>query len=123
MSDFTDSDDDREGPEGEEFPEDPVTVPIEDSLDLHTFRPGEVEELLEDYFTAALEKGFKEVRIIHGKGTGQLRRRVQVILERHPLVASFRQAESSRGGWGATVVFLKTGSSDRSRPKISGDRR
>jgi dsDNA-specific endonuclease/ATPase MutS2 len=99
-----------EGFDNEEFPEDPVRVPIEDSLDLHTFRPGEIKELLEDYLAAALEKGFEEVRIIHGKGTGQLRRRVQAILERHPLVASFRQADDSRGGWGATVVFLKPGS-------------
>jgi DNA-nicking Smr family endonuclease len=89
------------------FPEGPVIVPIEDSLDLHTFRPGEVAQLLDDYLTAAREKGFGEVRIIHGKGTGQLKRRVQTILEGHPLVASFKQAEDSRGGWGATIVVLK----------------
>lgn len=90
------------------FDEDePIIVPIEDSLDLHTFRPGEVRELLDDYLTAASEKGFREVRIIHGKGTGQLKQRVRSILERHPLVASFKQAEGSRGGWGATVVTLK----------------
>jgi len=85
----------------------PFVVPIEDSLDLHTFRPGEVRELLDDYLELASEKGFSEVRIIHGKGTGQLKRRVQSILAGHPLVASMRQAEGSRGGWGATVVILK----------------
>lgn len=89
--------------------EEPITVPIEDSLDLHTFRPGEVKGLLDDYLTAAAEKGFREVRIIHGKGTGQLKHRVQTILERHPLVSSLKQAEGSRGGWGATVVTLKRG--------------
>jgi len=87
--------------------EEPIIVPIEDSLDLHTFRPGEIKELLDDYLTAASEKGYLEVRIIHGKGTGQLRHRVQSILERHPLVASLKQAEGSRGGWGATIVILK----------------
>ncbi len=85
----------------------PFVVPIEDSLDLHTFRPGEVRELLDDYLGLASEKGFSEVRIIHGKGTGELKRRVESILARHPLVASIRQAEGSRGGWGATVVILK----------------
>lgn len=89
------------------FDGEPIAVPVEDSLDLHTFRPGEVRELLDDYLTAASEKGFREVRIIHGKGTGQLKRRVLSILERHPLVAALRQAESSRGGWGATIVTLK----------------
>jgi dsDNA-specific endonuclease/ATPase MutS2 len=115
MSDFTEPDDDHGEPDGEDFPEGPVTIPIEDSLDLHTFRPGEIESLLEDYLAAALEKGFKEVRIVHGKGAGQLRRRVQGFLERHPLVASLRQAEGSRGGWGATVAILKAGAPDRSR--------
>jgi dsDNA-specific endonuclease/ATPase MutS2 len=123
MSDFKESKDEDEGIGGGGYAEAPVTVPIEDSLDLHTFRPGEVKDLLDDYLKAALEEGFEEVRIIHGKGTGQLRQRVQGILERHPLVASFRQPESSRGGWGATVVFLKTGASRRSRSKISDDRR
>jgi dsDNA-specific endonuclease/ATPase MutS2 len=84
----------------------PVHIPIEDSLDLHTFRPGEVKPLLNDYLTAACELGFREVRIIHGKGTGTLRHRVHSILEGHPLAKAFKQAEESQGGWGATVVSL-----------------
>jgi DNA-nicking Smr family endonuclease len=88
-------------------PEEEVVVPVEDSLDLHTFRPQEVKDLLDDYLQAALEKGFEEVRIIHGKGTGVLRERVQSLLKRHPLVAAFEQAQAASGGWGATVVRLR----------------
>jgi dsDNA-specific endonuclease/ATPase MutS2 len=96
-----------ESSEEAEFPVEPVQIPIEDSLDLHTFRPGEVKPLLDDYLTAACEVGFKEVRIIHGKGTGRLRHRVHIILEGHPLVKAFKQAEEPQGGWGATVVRLR----------------
>ncbi|MCU0587757.1 MAG: Smr/MutS family protein [Syntrophobacteraceae bacterium] len=102
--------DELDGPTAQDAPEDePLAIPIEEALDLHTFRPAEVGDLLDDYLEAAREKGFREVRIIHGKGSGQLRHRVQVILERHPLVVSFKPAEASRGGWGATVVTLKAG--------------
>lgn len=83
-----------------------VVIPIEDSLDLHTFRPAEVKDLLDDYLEAAWAKGYREVLIIHGKGTGVLRRRVEAILSRHPLVLSIREAEPERGGWGATVVKI-----------------
>lgn len=83
-------------------------VPIEDSLDLHTYRPQEVKRLLDDYLEAAYEKGFVEVRIIHGKGSGMLRQRVLEILARHPRVMSYRQADTAAGGnWGATIVLLK----------------
>lgn len=88
-------------------PEDVVCMPIEDRLDLHAFQPREVGPLLEDYLEAACEKGFQEVVVVHGKGTGVLARRVQAILARHPLVVSFRQAEASQGGWGATVAILR----------------
>ena len=83
-----------------------VVLPIEDSLDLHTFQPREVKELLDDYLEAACEKGFREVLIIHGKGQGVLRERVHAILKKHPRVLSLRQADASRGGWGATVAVL-----------------
>ena len=92
---------------GETDAEGAVVIPIEDWLDLHTFRPGEVKDLLYDYLEAAHQKGFREVRIIHGKGTGALRQRVHSILEKHPLVASFREAGERGGGWGATVAVLK----------------
>ena len=78
---------------------------IGDTLDLHTFRPRDVKELVPDYLEEAVARGFTEVRIIHGKGTGTLRTIVHAILEKHPLVASFRLADD-RSGWGATVVSL-----------------
>ncbi len=86
---------------------DPVDYPITDVLDLHTFRPGEVSDLLDDYFEACIEKEIFAVRIIHGKGQGILRRRVEAILARHPLVAGFRPAPAEAGGWGATLVDLR----------------
>ena len=85
-----------------------MVLPIEDSLDLHTFQPREVKELLDDYLEAACEKGFREVLIIHGKGEGVLRRRVQAILKKHPRVLSLHQADASSGGWGATVAVQKS---------------
>ena len=84
-----------------------IQFPIEDSIDLHTFRPGEVKDLLNDYLEAACEKDFEEVRIIHGKGTGVLRRTVHEFLKGHPLVVSFREAGPEAGGWGATIAVLK----------------
>jgi DNA-nicking Smr family endonuclease len=96
-----------------EDPQSPLVLPIEDSLDLHTFQPREVKELLNDYLEAACEKGFREVVIIHGKGAGVLRQRVHALLERHPLVASLRQADADGGGWGATVaVLLRSGGNE-----------
>ena len=83
-----------------------VIVPIEDSIDLHTFRPAEVADLLTDYFEACLEKGFHEVRVIHGKGTGALRERVHAFLKRCDLVQDFSLAGPQGGGWGATMVRL-----------------
>lgn len=87
--------------------DEPVEFPIEDSIDLHTFRPGEVKNLLHDYLEAAFEKGFAEVRIIHGKGTGVLAGIVRSVLGKHPLVESFRQADTRGGGWGATIAVLR----------------
>jgi dsDNA-specific endonuclease/ATPase MutS2 len=84
-----------------------IQYPIEDSIDLHTFRPNEVKDLLKDYLEAAGEKGFEEVRIIHGKGTGTLRRIVHSVLAGHPLVISFREAGIEAGGWGATIAVLR----------------
>jgi dsDNA-specific endonuclease/ATPase MutS2 len=89
-------------------PEDEVTVvEIGDELDLHTFRPSEVKELVPDYLDEAAAKGFTEVRIIHGKGTGTLRRTVHAILDRHPRVASYQLAGERGGSWGATIVVLR----------------
>lgn len=83
-----------------------VEYPMDGVLDLHTFNPGEVKDLLPEYIAACGERGIYEIRIIHGKGTGALRETVHSILKRLPEVASFRLAGEDGGGWGATVVTL-----------------
>ena len=82
-------------------------MPIEDSLDLHTFAPRDVKGLVTEYLSLAAEKGFAEVRIIHGKGDGTLRRIVHGVLETHPRVAGFRLGGDGGGGWGATFATLR----------------
>ena len=89
--------------------DDVVVVPIEDHLDLHTFRPRDIPEVVESYLEAAAEQGFREVRLIHGRGTGFQRRRVREVLAQSPWVASFSDATPARGGWGATLVWLHAG--------------
>ncbi len=86
-------------------PED-VQVPIEDFLDLHTFRPRDIRSVVESYLEQAIESGFREVRLIHGRGIGVQREIVHTFLARHPAVVSFADAPPERGGWGATVVRL-----------------
>lgn len=88
--------------------DEPINIPITGELDLHTFRPSEVEPLLEDYFEACIEKGIHTVRIIHGKGTGKLRRKVHAVLSRSHWVKSFSQAPHDAGGWGATTAWLES---------------
>ena len=86
--------------------ETPVELPIDGVLDLHSFRPSELGELIPAYLEACREKGIRHVRIIHGKGKGELRRGVHAILARLPYVTAFRLAGEGGGGWGATVVEL-----------------
>jgi DNA-nicking Smr family endonuclease len=83
-----------------------VKLTIEDVLDLHTFRPKDIPDLLEDYFTECIKAGIYTVRIIHGKGKGIQKRRVQGLLERNTRVTSFKEAPPEAGGWGATLVEL-----------------
>ena len=85
----------------------PIVVPVEDSIDLHTFHPRDVPDLLTEYFRMCLDKDIFEVRVIHGKGTGQLRHRVERFLDKCPLVLEYYTASPDRGGWGATMVRLK----------------
>ena len=84
----------------------PVELPVDGTLDLHTFQPSEIRDLLPDYLAACREKGILEVRVIHGKGTGTLRETVHSILKRLPGVSSFRLAGEDAGSWGATIVIL-----------------
>jgi DNA-nicking Smr family endonuclease len=86
---------------------DPVKIPIEDVIDLHTFQPKEIPMLLEDYLNACLEDGIYSVRIIHGKGKGVLKDRVRHILSQMPIVQRFTDAPEQAGGWGATIVDLQ----------------
>jgi DNA-nicking Smr family endonuclease len=85
----------------------PVEIPIDGTLDLHTFHPRYIAQLLADYFDACRARGILEVRVVHGKGTGALRRTVHALLGRLPEVVSFRPADESAGGWGATIVVLR----------------
>jgi dsDNA-specific endonuclease/ATPase MutS2 len=85
----------------------PCRIPVEDSIDLHAFRPADVVPVVEDYLEAAAERGYREVRLIHGKGTGVQREAVRSLLSRHPLVESFADAPPEAGGWGATRVVLR----------------
>jgi dsDNA-specific endonuclease/ATPase MutS2 len=84
----------------------PTILPIEDSLDLHAFAPPDVPSVVDEYLGEASRRGFTEVRLIHGRGTGVQRAVVRRLLAGHPLVARFFDAPAERGGWGATVVVL-----------------
>ncbi len=83
-----------------------VEVPIDGTLDLHTFHPREVKDLVPEYLLACRDEGILQVRIIHGKGTGTLRATVEAVLGRLDYVRSWCLADEGGGGWGATVVYL-----------------
>jgi DNA-nicking Smr family endonuclease len=85
----------------------PVQLPIDGVLDLHAFQPPEVKDLVLEYLTACQERGILHVRIIHGKGIGNLQRTVHALLARHPEVVEYGLDHPQFGGWGATLVTLK----------------
>ncbi|HEY2735278.1 MAG TPA: Smr/MutS family protein [Polyangiales bacterium] len=87
-------------------PERAVALPIDGVLDLHTFAPGDVADLVPTWLDACRANGLSELRIIHGKGRGTLRRTVHAILSRRADVIRFELAPADRGGWGATLVTL-----------------
>jgi len=87
--------------------EKPHVLPLEGTLDLHTFRPNEAGDVVEAFLEESQARGWREVRIIHGKGTGAMRELVHARLRRSKLVASFRLGNETSGGWGATLVTLK----------------
>lgn len=84
-----------------------IRIKITDTLDLHGFDPNELPMLLEDYIDESLDRGFRQVRIIHGKGKGILRERVHSLIRRNPHVTDYMLAPPHNGGWGATIVYLK----------------
>jgi DNA-nicking Smr family endonuclease len=87
--------------------DEPIEMPIEGVLDLHTFQPREIKDLVPDYLTECQQRGILRVRIIHGKGIGNLRRTVHAILEKYREVAEFHLANEHFGSWGATIVHLR----------------
>jgi DNA-nicking Smr family endonuclease len=94
----------------------PITLPIDGTLDLHTFQPREIRDLISDYVVACQKQGIFQVRIIHGKGTGALRRTVHAVLSQLPDVISFRLAGQDAGNWGATIVELRPKNSNEKTP-------
>jgi DNA-nicking Smr family endonuclease len=84
-----------------------VVLPITGELDLHTFRPQDLGELIPAYLEQCQARGLREVRIIHGKGTGTLRTTVHALLRKSPLVASIRSGDETSGSWGATIASLR----------------
>jgi len=90
-----------------------VKIPINGTLDLHTFRPNEVKDLLNDYIDACMDKKIYFLRVIHGKGKGILKQKVHSVLQKNPYVDSFVDAPAGAGGWGATLVSLKKATADR----------
>src|SRR5258708_17658051 len=95
------------GEDGPSPGDEPVELPITDVLDLHSFRPAEVADVVREYLEAAWEKGLRELRIIHGRGIGVQRQTVRALLSREPKVTGFGDAPAEAGGWGATWVRLR----------------
>ncbi len=88
--------------------DDPVVVPLEDSIDLHAFSPEDIPSVVVEYLEQCSRAGISEVRIIHGRGLGIQRQIVRSLLEKAPRVVCFKDAPPEAGGWGATLVVLKT---------------
>jgi DNA-nicking Smr family endonuclease len=85
----------------------PLEIPVDGTLDLHTFNPREVRELLPYYLEACRDRGIYEVRVIHGKGTGMMRETVHSLLRKLSGIVTFRLADETAGSWGATIVILE----------------
>ncbi|MDX1631088.1 MAG: Smr/MutS family protein [Thermoanaerobaculia bacterium] len=98
------------GNDSREEVREPVEIGVEDVLDLHSFPPGQVSELVRDYLDLAWEAGFQQVRIIHGRGKGIQRKTVRTLLERDPRIEAFGDSPLGSGGWGATWArFARSG--------------
>lgn len=88
--------------------DEPVVIPIQDVIDLHPFAPKDIPSVVEEYLKQCKQAGFCRVRIIHGRGAGIQRKIVRRLLQKHPAVLSYEDAPAEAGGWGATVVVLRT---------------
>jgi len=86
--------------------EEPIEIEITDSIDLHSFHPSEIRDVVEAYLAEAHKKGFGIVRIIHGKGVGVQREIVRKVLSETDFVDSFKNAPEFSGSWGATIAKL-----------------
>ena len=85
----------------------PIRLPIQDVFDLHSVSPKDVKAVVEEYLIEANRIGLKELRIIHGRGTGVQRELVRTVLARTPFVVSYSDAPAEAGGWGATIITLR----------------
>ncbi len=99
-------------PPNDAFPENAIEIPVDGTLDLHTFSPREVKDLVPEYLRECRTRGILQVRVVHGKGTGALRRQVHALLRRMPEVAHFVLADAYAGAWGATLVTLSPPTND-----------
>lgn len=84
-----------------------VEVEIRDVLDLHSFKPREIRDVVLEWLDAAWAMGFRELRLIHGRGIGTQRQIVRSVLSKHERVSSFSDAPADAGGWGATLITLR----------------
>ena len=108
-----------EFPGEDEFEEPVIEMEVTDVLDLHTFPPREVKGLVRDYLDLAIERGFDQVRIIHGKGVGVQRKMVRSLLEKDARVEAFGDPPGESGGWGATWVRFRVDVTNPSDPSSS----
>jgi DNA-nicking Smr family endonuclease len=88
----------------------PVAIPITDTLDLHPFQPSEIKDVAREYLSEAHARGLRQVRLIHGRGIGVQRERIRALLETLDFVEAYHDADGSGGGWGSTVVLLASNS-------------
>lgn len=108
------SDRDHEHPDPDD--DAPVELPIDGELDLHTFHPRDVKDLVPDYLDECRRRGILQVRIVHGKGTGALRRTVESVLGKLSYVREVRQGGPAGGSWGATIAILAPLNDERDDP-------
>ena len=91
----------------DEMDDEVVEIPITDTLDLHPFRPNEIRDVAREYLVEAHARGFRQVRLIHGRGIGMQRENIRKLLSSLDFVESFDDADPTGGGWGATVVRMR----------------